>query len=182
MNRLRIALLAVAVAASAASVLSPDDPLPPTDDCDATLEPTVDSIDLVQSISSAPPLEDYQVHELISGFQGGTMIRLRMGLYGADLVPCMTFVMTYETCLDIDCVEIDPDTAFPDYISLETYEHLGGRITEDYLFQMRYPPSEGDLVRMTVAVGPEDSRMQTSVLMWMGAEGMLPEPEPDAGL
>ncbi|MCP4449712.1 MAG: hypothetical protein GY811_30930 [Myxococcales bacterium] len=98
MTRFRSALLGTAIAASAASTLNPDS-VPEVDDCDQALNATVEVVTLVQP-DADEEMQDYEVHDLIYGSQGGTMVRLRFGVTGTDAPACMGVTLKYEKCLD----------------------------------------------------------------------------------
>ncbi|MCP4449711.1 MAG: hypothetical protein GY811_30925 [Myxococcales bacterium] len=55
-------------------------------------------------------------------------------------------------------------------------------MTKVYFVQLPNPLDEGNLARVTIGVGPEEDRVESSVLMWLGLEGSIEPPVPDAGL
>lgn len=89
--------------------------------------------------------------------------------------------MTYEKCLDAQCLTVDPDTGYPNTIALQTYEAGSERLTKAYLAEMRYPLYEGDLARVSISVGPEEDPTVASVLMWLGFEGSFDADLSDVG-
>ena len=181
MTQLRLAVLFIAAAASAASVLNPDDPLPPVDSCDQTVVPVVDSL-AITHVASDTSIQDYEVQDLIYGPQGGAMVEMRFAVEGAGLPGCMPMSLLYDKCLDVDCATTDPDARFETTVALRIYEEAGGSVTKGYFLEMFYPLGEGDLARVTIAAGPDDRRVETSVLMWLAFEGSLSGAEFDAGL
>tara|TARA_R110002096_G_scaffold350395_2_gene543445 strand:- start:16305 stop:16880 length:576 start_codon:yes stop_codon:yes gene_type:complete len=179
MTRLRLGVLIAALAASFASI-NPDEDLPQADDCTQSSFAVVDEISLVHP-DDETVIQDFEVHELIYGPQGGAMVRFRVRASGADAPACMPMTMTYEKCLDEQCTSVDENTGYPNTIALQTYEAGSERLTRAYFAEMRYPLDEGDLARVTIKVGPEEDPDETSVLMWLGSQGTFEDDLRDAG-
>ncbi len=184
MDTLRLTVLAIALAASAASTLNPD-PLPEPDDCENPADALVDSLHLIRP-DTAATMQDYEVRDLVYGPQGGTMIVFRIGVTGAMAPSCMEVSLAYEQCLDAECARANPDTGFPSEIALRFYEEDTGenadRITLGYFAELPYQLGEGNLARVTVAVGQGATRLESSALLWLGFEGTFDVGAPDAGL
>ena len=179
MTGIRLGLLVAALAASLASI-NPDDDVPQADDCNQTSQAVVAGIALVHP-DDDDVMQDFEVHELIYGPQGGAMVRFRVRASGADAPACMAMTMTYEKCLDALCSAVDPDPIYPNTIALQTYEEGTERITQPYFAEMSYPLREGDLARVTIVAGPDASPTETTVHMWLGFAGAFEQALIDAG-
>jgi hypothetical protein len=117
---------------------------------------------------------DLQSHALITGPQGGSMVELRFNLLGAAIPPCVSFTLTAEKCLNLECTELEEAEVFPSSPALQTYVNDAGRDTKTYLMEIPFRFSAGTLMRITAEVGTVTS----ALLMWVEQEGVLL----DAGL
>lgn len=179
MTGLRLGLLLAALAASIASI-NPENDIPFADDCDRTAFAIVDGISLVHPDDDSV-VQDLEVHELVFGSQGGTMVRIRVRAQGANIPSCMPMTITYEKCLDAECSQVDPESIIPSMISLRTYEEGAERMTKVHFSEIGYYLQQGDLARVTFEVGPEEDPEVASALMWLGYEGNFEERLSDAG-
>ncbi len=182
MSILRLGFLCVALCAAVASVNPNDEPIPEADRCDQGVGFGVEGIEIVQPDGDAA-LQDHEVREIISGSQGGTMVRMRFRIDGAQAPSCVRLVLEYENCLDLACTRVDPNESLPLGVSLRTYEDGASRITREYFAVLDYPLYRGNLMRVTATVAPDTTAVPktASVLIWLDYEGEL-EPIPvDAG-
>ncbi len=171
LNATRGAVLTLAILASAASILSPQEDVPAPDTCDQAQSAGIVSMTIMDGQGSAngSALTDYQVVPLVFGPQGGTMIALRVLLEGDAVPSCASFSFFVENCHDLDCQNADQEGSFPLTQPLATYEEGADRMTRPYYFQLPYTLNGGSLARLTVSVGSITSQR----LLWLDSEGDL---------
>jgi hypothetical protein len=159
--------------ASLASIGPGDDPIPEPDSCDDPSFEGIATIDFLRD-AGTDRVSDMETHALVYGPQGGSMLPLRFGLQGGAVPACAGFDVRAELCLDSACTQVDDSETFPATPALSTYESAGGRATKEYLLLLPFSYRDGNLVRITAAVGGIESLL----LVWIEQEGNFVDASP----
>ena len=180
MRVVRVAFLGLLAVANMATIGNGCGPsLPANDTCSTPSSGNVSSLRFVSTSGSGATIPDLETQGLIFGPQGGSMVELRFAINGAAVPECAGFTLTAQRCINLECSQLEEGEVFPATPALQTYEHEGEHHTRNYLFEIPFRYTDGDLILVRAQVGASSG----SLRMWLEREGPLFDAGPrDAGL